>query len=95
MAASGEPIPQGLLTRAAQVTDINAGLFAAAKGLARCIAGIHKVLRRQRLLAGIWCLDRKGVLSAGQTQEILRVTRAYPHLVDKGFVAPHPDEWLP
>jgi hypothetical protein len=83
-----------LLVRAVEVTDSNAALFDAAHGFLGCIAGIHEVLRRQGLLAGIWCLDEKEGLSPGQSEEIDRVLRAYPHLVDDAFVAEHLDEWL-
>jgi GNAT superfamily N-acetyltransferase len=59
-----------------------------------CIPGVHEVLRRQRLLQGRWCLDRKEDLSPGQSEEIDRVSKAYPHLHDDGFVEEHLDEWL-
>jgi hypothetical protein len=52
------------------------------------------VLRRQRLLEGIWCLDPRESLSPGQVDEIDRIYRSYPHLKDDEFVAAHRDEWL-
>lgn len=52
------------------------------------------MLRRQGLLAGLWCLDEKEGLSPGQMQEIDRVLAAYPHLNDDAFVAAHLDGWL-
>ena len=55
-------------------------------GFAGCIAGIHEVLRRQGLLEGIWCLDENESLSPGQSAEIDRVYKAYPHLNDDSFV---------
>jgi hypothetical protein len=76
------------------VTDANAALFDAAHGFAGCIAGIHEVLRRQGLLEGIWCLDPSETLSPGQSDEIDRVCRMYPHLNDDAFVAEHREEWL-
>ena len=88
------PIPQELMTRAAQITDTNAAFFDAAHGFAGCIAGIHEVLRRQGLLRGIWCLDPEEGLSPGQGEEITRVCAAYPHLNDDEFVARHLDQWL-
>jgi hypothetical protein len=94
IAASGAAVPQDLLTRAVQVTDANAAFFDAAHGFAGCIAGIHEVLRRQGLMAGIWCLDPEEGMSPGQAGEIDRVCAAYPHLNDDGFVAEHLDEWL-
>jgi dihydrodipicolinate synthase/N-acetylneuraminate lyase len=82
------------LQRGVEVTDSNAAFFDAANGFRGCIAGLHEVLRRQGLLEGTWCLDPHEALSAGQTDEIDRVYRAYPHLNDDEFVAAHLDEWL-
>jgi dihydrodipicolinate synthase/N-acetylneuraminate lyase len=80
--------------RAAEITDSNAAFFDAANNYHGCIAGIHEVLRRQGLIEGRWCLDPDEDLSPGQSQEIDRVYRAYPHLNDDEFVAAHRDEWL-
>ncbi len=88
------PIPAGHLTLAQQITDANAAFFDAANTFAGCIAGIHEVLRRQGLFEGIWCLDPNEGLSPGQSEEIDRVYRAYPHLNDDAFVAQHLDQWL-
>jgi len=93
-AESGAPIPAELLRRAIEVTDANAAFFDAASGFAGCIAGLHEVLRRQGLFAGIWCLDPRETLSPGQREEIDRVCRAYPHLSDDAFVGQHRDRWL-
>jgi dihydrodipicolinate synthase/N-acetylneuraminate lyase len=84
------------LTRAAQVTDANAALFDAANGFAGCIAGIHEALRRQGLLAGIWCLDEQEDLSPGQAREIDRVCRAYPEMtgLDDALIAENIQSWL-
>ena len=90
----GAAVSLDLLTKAAQVTDCNAALFDVAHNFAGCIAGIHEVLRRQGLLEGIWCLDERETLSAGQREEIDRVYASYPHLTDDEFVAQHRDEWL-
>ncbi len=83
-----------LLALGVQVTDANAAFFDAANGFAGCIAGLHEVLRRQRLLEGRWCLDPGEDLSPGQMEEIDRVYAAYPHLNDDEFVAEHRDRWL-
>jgi len=83
-----------LLRLGVEVTDSNAAFFDAANGFRGCLAGLHEVLRRQGLLAGIWCLDETEGLSPGQCQEIDRVCRAYPHLHDDAFVAAGRDEWL-
>jgi dihydrodipicolinate synthase/N-acetylneuraminate lyase len=89
-----ESIPRELLTLANQVTDANAALFDPAHGFRGCIPGIHEVLRRQGLFEGRWCLDPDEDLSPGQSAEIDRVYRAYPHLHDDEFVMAHLDEWL-
>lgn len=94
VAGSGEAVPPELLWRANEITDANAAFFDAANGYAGCIPGLHEVLRRQGLLAGIRCLDPRERLSPGQRAEIDRVSRAYPHLGDDDFVARHLGEWL-
>jgi hypothetical protein len=76
------------------VTDANSALFDSAHGFAGCIAGIHEILRRQGLLAGRWCLNPDEELSPGQMEEINRVCRQYPHLLDDTFVEEHLEEWL-
>jgi hypothetical protein len=91
--ASG-PASPGLLTLNIQVTDANAALFDVANNFHGCIAGIHEVLRRQGLLGGIWCLDENESLSRGQSEEIDRVYREYPHLNDDDFVRENLDRWL-
>lgn len=83
-----------LLTRNAELTDANSALFDVANNFHGCIAGIHEILRRQGLLAGIWCLDPHEGLSPGQMEEIDRVERAYPHLTDNDFVRENLDGWL-
>ena len=92
--ASGGPMPAELLQRNIAVTDCNAAIFDVANAFAGVITGVHEVLRRQRLLAGTWCLDPDETLSPGQAEELDRVCRAYPHLTDDAFVAEHLDEWL-
>lgn len=94
MAVSRKPISPELLQWAVEVTDCNAAFFDAAHNYAGCIPGIHEVLRRQGLLAGVWCLNPNEVLSLGQREEIDRVCRAYPHLSDDDFVARHREEWF-
>jgi dihydrodipicolinate synthase/N-acetylneuraminate lyase len=94
VAVSGQPIPRWILQRNVEVTDCNAAFFDAANHFAGCIAGLHEVLRRQGLLEGIWCLNSNETLSPGQTEEIDRVYRAYPHLNDDDFVRAGLDTWL-
>jgi dihydrodipicolinate synthase/N-acetylneuraminate lyase len=78
--ASGGAIPAELLTLAQQITEANAAIFDPAHGFHGCIPGIHEVLRRQGLLEGRWCLDPDEELSPGQSEEIDRIYRLYPHL---------------
>lgn len=87
-------IPAELLRRAAEVTDSNSAFFDTANQFAGCIAGIHEVLRRQGLMKGIWCLDPEEGLSPGQSEEIDRVYRMYPHLNDDDFVRDHLSDWM-
>jgi Dihydrodipicolinate synthetase family len=82
------------LSRAAALTDANGALFDVRHNFAGCIAGLHEILRRQRLLAGTWCLDPNDGLSPGQLEEIDRVVRAHPELTDDEFVAANVDAWL-
>jgi hypothetical protein len=77
-----------------QLTDANAAIFDAANGFHGCIPGIHEILRRQGLLENLLTLDEHETLSPGQSEEIDRVYRAYPHLNDDDFVAKHRDGWL-
>jgi dihydrodipicolinate synthase/N-acetylneuraminate lyase len=93
-AQSGRSIPPEVLRLAAAVTDANGAFFDAAHAYAGCIAGLHEVLRRQGLLRGTWCLDRREGLSPGQAAEIDRVCRAYPELNDDAFVREHLATWL-
>ena len=81
----GDVTPE-LLRLGVEITDCNAAFFDAANGFRGCIAGLHEVLRRQGLLAGLWCLDERESLSPGQLAEIDRVYQAYPHLNDDDFV---------
>jgi dihydrodipicolinate synthase/N-acetylneuraminate lyase len=78
----------------AALTDANAAIFDAAHDFAGCIPGIHEVLRRQGLLAGIWTLDPGETLSPGQAEELDRVMRLYPALSDDEFVRENLDRWM-
>ena len=91
--ASGA-IPANLLALDAQVTDCNAAIFDVANDFHGVIAGCHEILRRQGLLAGIWCLDPHETLGPGQKEEIDRVCAAYPHLNDDAFVRANLERWL-
>ena len=87
-------VPGELLTLAQQITDANSAIFDSAHNFRGCIPGIHEILRRQGLLEGRWCLDPHEELSPGQSAELDRVCRSYPHLQDDAFVQEHLDEWL-
>lgn len=91
---SGKDIPGEILSRNIEVTDSNAAFFDTANRFAGCIPGIHEVLRRQGLLLGTWCLNPKEVLSPGQSGEIDRVYKSYPHLNDDAFVKKNLRKWL-
>ncbi len=90
----GGPVPADILRLGVAVTDMNAAVFDVANAYRGCIAGVHAVLERQGLLAGRWCLDPAEDVSPGQLEEIERVVRAYPELVDDAFVAANRDRWL-
>jgi dihydrodipicolinate synthase/N-acetylneuraminate lyase len=91
-----ENVSPELLRIAQQVTDANAAIFDPQHDFRGCIPGIHEVLRRQGLLAGRWCLDPEEDLSPGQSEEIVRVWNAYPHLhaADDELIAKNLDDWL-
>ena len=91
--ASGT-VPADLLALESQVTDCNAAIFDVANDFHGVIAGCHEILRRQGLLAGIWCLDPHETLGPGQKEEIDRVCAAYPHLNDDAFVRANLERWL-
>lgn len=83
-----------LLREGAALTDANAAIFDSTHLFAGCIPGIHEVLRRQGLLAGVWCLDTAERLSPGQEAEIDRVCRSYLSLTDDAFVRENLEAWL-
>ncbi len=93
-ARTGGTLDAGWLEANARLTDANAAVFDAANGFAGVIPGILEVLRRQGLLEGITCLDPDECLSPGQAEELDRVSRNYPELVDDEFVVEHLDQWL-
>jgi hypothetical protein len=83
-----------MLARGIEVTDVNAAVFDPAHQFHGCISGINEILRRQGLLGNNLCLDKKEKLSPGQSAEIDRVYKSYPHLHDNTFVRDHLEEWL-
>jgi Dihydrodipicolinate synthetase family len=93
-AVAADSVPADLLALDSQVTDCNAAIFDVANDFHGVIAGCHEILRRQGLLAGIWCLDPKETLGPGQKEEIDRVCASYPHLTDDAFVRANLERWL-
>jgi len=88
-----DAISAKFLTLAAQVTDANGVFFDAANGFAGCIPGVHEVLRRQGLMGNILCLNPNETLSPGQSEEIDRIQKAYPHLNDDAFIKKNLESW--
>jgi dihydrodipicolinate synthase/N-acetylneuraminate lyase len=80
--------------RNAALTDANAAIFDAAHNFAGCLPGIHEVLRRQGLLKSTVCLNPRERLSSGQAEEITRVAKSYPWLVDDTFVQRNLSCWM-
>ncbi|MGZ3320882.1 MAG: dihydrodipicolinate synthase family protein [Xanthobacteraceae bacterium] len=91
---ASDTVPADLLALDSQVTDCNAAIFDVANDFHGVIAGCHEILRRQGLLAGIWCLDPHETLGPGQKKEIDRICAAYPHLNDDAFVRANLERWL-
>src|SRR5580765_3301448 len=89
-----QPLTSDLLALDSRITDCNSAFFDVAHDFAGCIPGCHEVLRRQGLLAGIWCLEPKETLSPGQSQEIDRVYREHGDLSDDAFVRANLERWL-
>lgn len=83
-----------MLARGIEITDTNAAAFDPSHHYHGCISGINEILRRQGLLETNLCLSEKETLSPGQTDEIERVYRAYPHLHDDQFVRDNLKNWL-
>lgn len=89
------PIDPKMLALGIEVTDCNAAVFDVANGFAGSTAGIHEILRRQGLLEGLWLLsESRSRLSPGQADELTRVSKAYPHLIDDAFVREHLSAWM-
>lgn len=74
-----------LLNKGVAITDMNAALFDVKNNFKGSISGIHEVLERQGLLKYTVCLSPDEILSPGQAEEIARVCKAYPYLMDDEF----------
>jgi dihydrodipicolinate synthase/N-acetylneuraminate lyase len=93
LAEDDTPVTPDILSLAQEVTDMNAAVFDSANNFAGCIPGIHEILRRQGLMASSRCLNPDEVLSPGQSEELDRVCRFYPHLTDDDFIREHLEAW--
>lgn len=93
-AKAQQQIPIDLLSLGAEITDTNAAFFDPSHQFKGSIAGINEVLRRQGLLKENLCLNDNEKLSFGQSEEIDRVYRQYPHLNDDEFVTQNLPEWI-
>lgn len=82
------------LSVAAAVTEMNAAVFDPSHGFSGCIPGILEVLRMQGLVPTHLCLNPEEQLSPGQADEIRRVAKAHPSLVDDAFVLENLCLWL-
>jgi len=92
--AADAPVPQELLALAGQLTLANRAIFDPGNDFAGCISGILHVLKQQGLVDRVVSLDPHDRLSPGQTEEIDRIIRDYPHLTDDEFVKANLDRWL-
>ena len=92
--AKKDTVSQEMMILANEVTDLNAIFFDTANNFKGCIAGLHEILRRQGLMKGIWCLNPEEKMSPGQSEEIDRAYRMYPHLHDDEFIKGNLSRWL-
>jgi dihydrodipicolinate synthase/N-acetylneuraminate lyase len=90
--ASGT-VSQELLALAADLVEINAGVFDVLHDFAGCVAGINEVLRQQGLLRTARCLGHDA-LSPGQSELIGALRERYPVLFDEEFIAAGRSRWL-
>lgn len=81
------------LTLAAQITDANAAIFDTANNFSGVIAGVHEILYRQGLMKSVRCINPDEKLSKGQSEELDRVYKMYPHLNDDAFVKENLSKW--
>lgn len=81
------------LTLAAQITDANAAVFDTANNFEGTIAGVHEILYRQGLMKSVRCINPSEKLSKGQSEELDRVYKMYPHLNDDAFVKENLSKW--
>ena len=80
--------------RNAALTDLNSAIFDPANNFAGCLSGINEMLRRDGLLPSRRCLEPSENLSAGQAEELDRVSAAYPEWLDTDFIRENIERWL-
>lgn len=76
-----------LLTLAEHLTEANGAVFDVDHRFAGCIPGLHYILHRQGLMTSTLCLNPDEVLSEGQAEKIVQVSKAYPEVTDDDFAA--------
>ena len=86
-------VTQELLSLAADMVEINTGVFDVLHDFAGCVPGINEVLRQQGLLRTTRCLG-PDVLSPGQAELIRALRGRFPVLFDEEFVAEGLSRWL-
>ena len=92
-AVAAGAIPPGLLALDSKVTDCNSAFFDVAHDFT-VASRLPRVLRRQGLSEGRWCLDPDEQLSPGQSDEIDRVCGEHADLSDDDFVRANLARWL-
>ena len=91
--AESGAITPALLSLAADLVEINAGVFDVLHDFAGCVPGINEVLRQQGLLRTTRCLG-PDVLSPGQSELIRSLRERFPVLFDEEFIAEGLSRWL-
>ena len=82
-----------LIEMGPQITDMNRAIFDPYNSFKGSVSGMHEVLFRQDLMKNTLCLDPEEKMSEGQGEEITRVTKSYPHLIDDEFINEHIEQW--
>ncbi|MDF2378552.1 MAG: dihydrodipicolinate synthase family protein [Verrucomicrobiales bacterium] len=78
----------------AELTDLNSAIFDPGHDFAGCLSGMNEMLRRDGLVPSHACLEPSEVLSAGQKEELDRVSAAYPQWLDTEFIAANRERWF-
>lgn len=86
-------VSQELLALAADLVEVNAGVFDVLHDFAGCVPGINEVLRQQGLLRTTRCLD-PDALSPGQAELIHALRDRYSVLFDEEFISVGRSRWL-